>query len=128
MKSSSLSKLLLAKGIDSPRAYRDALIHDWDPGTKVTCMLEVFMLRRINTKELFQHMKDGEFRLNKKLYSVIWMNMPALIRNEDYCLISFRYCAILERGYSLVRVNNDNPNVQYMSLLNLNDERNLANG
>lgn len=114
MKSSSLTKLLSAKGIDSPRAYRDALIHDWDPGTKVTCMLTIFMLKRVSTVELFGHMQDGEIRVNKNLYSIIWMNMPAIIRSHDFCLVSFRYCSILERGYALVRLDNDNENVPFM--------------
>lgn len=115
MKSSSLTKLLSAQGIDSPRAYRDALIHDWDPGTKVIANLKIFMLKRVNTDDLFACIQDGEFRLNKNLYSVIWMNSPSFIRGQDSCLVSFRYCSILERGYALVRTDSGG-NVAFLNL------------
>jgi hypothetical protein len=100
MKSSSLRKA----GIENPRLYRDALIHDWELAPEFISHLNVYILRETTPEQLFFHLNYGEIIVQGKQYSVVWCSSPSEVRLAEYLLISLRYCPHLERGYALVKI------------------------
>lgn len=103
MKSSSL-KLAKELGLDNPREYRDALIHDWYLAPQFIEKLDIYILRESTPEKFFFNLKDGEVKVKGKLYSVTWCNSPVEVRQANFLLLSLRYCRHLERGYVLVKV------------------------
>lgn len=114
MKSSSLK--LLDAGIEKPREYRDAIIHDWYLSSTYVSHLETHILRETRPSEFYFHMRDGELIVKGRSYSVIWINSPASIKEVPYILISLRYCRYLERGYALVKILKDSSKHEFPKL------------
>lgn len=102
MKSSSI-KLAKTLGIESPKEYRDTLIHEWFIAKEFADRLEVYILRRLESAILFELIKDGEIILGKHTYSVIWLTRPSTARKAEFVLLSLRFCPILKCGYALVK-------------------------
>lgn len=108
MNSSSL-KICIEAGIPSPREYRDALIHEWYLSPIHAEKLVTYILLSIKTKELDKRIEDGEFYIEDKKYSVVWIDRPTEVYNNDWALLSFRFCKYLQIGYVLVKVLKGNP-------------------
>lgn len=102
MKSSSL-RLLKEANIQSPSEYRDSLIHAWALKEAYRKNLSIYLLRETTPEKFFFHMKDGELRIQGKLYSITWINSPKEVRECSIIVVSLRYCRILDRGYALVQ-------------------------
>jgi hypothetical protein len=103
------SSSLWAGSTDSPicREYRDALIHDWNFHQLEWKAPSVYLLGKVLASKLFAKIQDGEIKIQGHQYSVIWVSGPMRIRKEGaYCLVSLRYCTLLNRGYALIRRHN----------------------
>lgn len=115
MKSSSLH-LAIKHGIDSPQAYRDSIIHDWYLKPELAKKLEVFLLRRLESWMLFKMLKDGEVTVGKKQFSIVWIDPPAKLREQNKdVLISLRYCPLLKCGYALIKDLKGEIDCEYLS-------------
>lgn len=116
MKSSSL-KLIKDAGVASPSEYRDNLIHNWYLSEEYSKHLTMHILRETESLDFFKHFsKDGELQVKEHFYSVTWINSPATIRKNKYCLVSLRYCPYLGRGYALVKVLFDSDKSEFPKL------------
>lgn len=111
MRSSSL-KIATEHGVSSPRAYRDALIHDWFLSNEDKCTLETFFLAKEYSQELKDHIKNGAFWIDNKEYHITWIHKPETVFKAEFALLSFRYCKLLNCGYVLIKELSpeDNPN------------------
>ena len=102
MKSSSIQ--MVKSGIESPKEYRDSIIHDWYLPNKYKQHLSMYILAEAKVIEFFKHSNDGELLIKGKKYSITFIHSPEKLRKNTYCLISLRYSDLLERGYALVKV------------------------
>jgi hypothetical protein len=102
MRSSSLKPLINA-GIHNARAYRDKLINEWYLDKPIVDNLAEYFQRKIESKDLFNRIKDGNITVGNKEYNIIWINGPSVIRNHGKALMSFRYCPLLNIGYVLIK-------------------------
>lgn len=102
LKSSSL-KMATIHGIEHPKEYRDAVIHEWYLLPHILKHLHLYFLAKEKGSNLRNVIKNGELIVGNHSYSVIWLNRPEKCYNEEYCLLSFRYCTHLECGYVLIK-------------------------
>lgn len=105
MRSSSL-KLLLNAGIESPRDFRDKLIHEWFLLPEESKHLDEYFLTAIPAKDFFELINEGELEWKNFLYQVIWIHKPVTVKHSGKAIVSFRYCKMLGCGYALVKRNN----------------------
>lgn len=102
MKSSSLK--MIDSGIKDPRAYRDALVHDFYVPEEYQKHLKMYLLAETHVGQMFLNIKDGELTVKNRQYSITWLDSPAIVRENSYALVSLRWCDYLHRGYALVKV------------------------
>lgn len=118
MKSSSIRGLTsLTKLNINPREYRDAVIHDWDLKDTFRKQLGLYMLRKVSGPALLNKVVNGEIVVNQEPYSVIWVSGPAKVKKTQTVLLSLRYCDMLNRGYALIKTDdNINESIQELRI------------
>lgn len=102
MRSSSLKELLSA-GIESPREYRDMLIHEWHLTEEARDIVQVYFFAKESSAELKARINNGVFKLDNKDYHITWIHRPETVFKGPFALLSFRYCSYLHCGYVLIK-------------------------
>lgn len=115
MRSSSL-KELIAAGIESPREYRDLLIHDWHLPEEARELVQVYFFAKEDIEMLKKKINNGTFQLDNKSYHITWIHRPETVFKAAFALLSFRYCSYLDCGYVLIKVLDEQnaPNFPYV--------------